>query len=175
MMSENMWYDMRFAYYINLACGVKAYIAIGGSHAAGYFKTDGQNYCVSTFYVKDNKCYTGDVRLGWSVADVFKNVETISQTFANYTAADFEKGFADCYSWQKSIDDKTVKEIEINETQKQTAAAVEKQIAANPENELLIKILAIAKTKPQNCYCTESELKFKEIAKMIIESKPELA
>lgn len=178
MSSENIWGDMYECYRTEIeGAGVTAYIAIGGHYAAGYFKTDGQNFCISTFYEKDGMCYTGRVLLGWNLNDVYNNVKTMLRDISVYNEegnAPYSFRFNECMSWQKAINGELVSTIEKRKEEEKLKAETEAKAKANPENALLVKILAIAKSKNSDCYCSESRDKFAEIAKLISEEKPEL-
>lgn len=174
MSNENMWYDLITSFYIKIDKNVKAYISIGGHMTAGYFKTDGQRYCVSTHFLKDDKCYTGRVLLGYTQTDVLNNVKKIVEDISNYNSSEFEINYDKTYGWQKAIAGELVSHMESRLLKEKQKAETEEKVKENPENALLIRILEIARRKRENCYCTESQVKFNEIVNLIIESNPSL-
>ncbi|MCK9576367.1 MAG: hypothetical protein WC979_00400 [Candidatus Pacearchaeota archaeon] len=168
---QRMWDDF-------YGCGrikkgnVTVLIAIGGHHAAGYFKTDGQNYCVSSFYIKEEKCYTGRVLLGYSQKDVIANVKAMYNDIVDFDTTTYDEKYIACANHQKAKSEVT-ESVEIKRKEQEIAkAAAEEKIKSDPENELLFRILEVAKRKRDNCYCTESQRKFQEIIQLIADAKP---
>ncbi len=174
MYGQGIWYDMYYSCAYAIDSKIVIYLSIGGKTAAGYFKTDGQNYCVSMHVEDRERSYTKRALLGWTLNDVYENVLKFLEDISSYKSSQFEEEFKNCYSHLKAVRGTLFSQIEKEERLKEEEGKLNKQIEQDLQNSLLIKILSITQSKNDNCFCTESRNKFKKIASLILEEKPEL-
>lgn len=117
LQNESLYDTMIFAYYTYKQLNtVKCYIVVSNHHIPNYHKAINKPYCISTIYVKYNKCYIGNTYICTNISDILVHSKSMLSDFDDYDLDCndlFEYKFHKAYNWQKIINNELVSEMHI--------------------------------------------------------------